>query len=92
MSKENLQTPLNRLRFIYDVYECIGIWLRIKYDFFRIGSRGQSFEQFKTLATNSRYTYKLQKRTTYYTIQLRYSRTDNVSATNKDKNRGNSWN
>ena len=50
--------------------------------FFELGSRGQSFEQFKIMATSSRLTKELIEVTTDSPIQLRTSRTDHVSATN----------
>ena len=56
--------------------------LRISYGCFDSGVRGQNFEQFKTLALNSRLTQEQQELTTDYKIQLRTSRTDYVSATN----------
>ena len=43
--------------------------------------RGRNFEQFKTLAPNSRLTYELQEVTTNYKIKLRTSRIDYDSAT-----------
>ena len=48
------------------------------------GIRGQSFEQFKILATKFRLTYVhvLKEVTSNSPIQLRTSRTDHVSATN----------
>ena len=49
---------------------------------FESGIRGRNFEQFKTLAPNSRLTYELQEVTTNYKIQLRTSRIDYDSATN----------
>ena len=59
-------------------YERVTKKLRI----FESGVRGQNFEQFKTLAPNSRLIQELQEVTTDYKIQLRTSRTDYVSATN----------
>ena len=53
--------------------------------FFKKGVRGQSLEQFKTFDINSD---RLQELTTDCKFQIRSSRTDNVSATNKEKN---SW-
>ena len=51
-------------------------------NFFESGVRGRNFEQFKTLAPNSRLTYEVQEVTTNYKIQLRTSRIDYDSATN----------
>ena len=56
--------------------------LRISYGCFESGVRGLNAEPFKTLTPNSRLTQELQEVTTDYTIQLRTSRTDYVSATN----------
>ena len=72
----------NRLRFSCEVEECISNLLRIRYEFFKSGFRGRSFEQLKTFAPNSRLTYELQEVTTNYKIQLRTSRIDYGSATN----------
>ena len=59
------------------------LYLAIKseHDFSNRGIRGKSSEQFKTFELNSRLTYELQELTTYCTIRLRSSRTENVSAT-----------
>ena len=48
--------------------------------FFESGVRGRNFEQFKTLAPNSRLTYELQEVSTNYKIQLRTSRIEYDSA------------
>ena len=50
--------------------------------FFESGVRGRNFEQFKTLAPNSRLTYELQEVITNYKIQLRTTRNNYDSATN----------
>ena len=52
------------------------------HDFSNRGIRGQSFEQFKTIEPNSRYTYELQELTTDCANQLRSLRTEYDSATN----------
>ena len=56
--------------------------LRISYGCFESGVRGQNFKPFKTLAPNSQLTHEVQEVNTDCKIQLRTSRTDNVSATN----------
>ena len=48
--QNNAKTPPNRLRFSYDVQECLRNLVRITHDFSNRGIRGQSFEQFKTLS------------------------------------------
>ena len=52
------------------------------HDFSNRGIHGQSFEQFKTIEQNSRYTYELQELTTDCVNQLRSSRTEYDSAMN----------
>ena len=46
--------PPSRLRFSYDIQECLRNLVRITHDFSNRGIRGQSFEQFKTFEPNSR--------------------------------------
>ena len=52
--KEMFEMPQNRLRFSYDVQECIRNLVRIKHDFSNQEISGQSFDQFKTFEPNSR--------------------------------------
>ena len=56
-------TP-NQLQFSNGVLECLRILVRMDYDFLESGVRGKSFEQFKSLATNSRLPQELQEPTT----------------------------
>ena len=44
----------DRLRFSYDIQECLRNLVRITHDYSNRGIRGQSFEQFKTFEPNSR--------------------------------------
>ena len=53
---KRLRMPPNRLQFSYNVQECIRVLLQMNYDFLELRVCGQIFEQFKTLATNSRLT------------------------------------
>ena len=53
-SYEWSKTPPNRLRFSYDVQECLRNFIRITHDFSNRGIHGQSFEQFKTFEPSSR--------------------------------------
>ena len=48
------------------VLECISNVLRISYECFESGVRGQNFEPFKTLDPNSRLTQEWQELTTEY--------------------------
>ena len=70
-AQNNAKTPPNRLRFSYDIQECLRNLVRITHDFSNRGIRGQSFEQFKTFEPNSRKTYELQELTTDNANQLR---------------------
>ena len=70
------KTPPSRLRFSYNVKECLRNLVRITHNFSNRGIRGQSFEQ------NSRLTYELQELTTDCANQLRSSRTEYDSAAN----------
>ena len=81
-AQNNAKTPPNRLRFSYDIQECLRNLVRITHDFSNRGIRCQSFEQFKTFEPNSRKTYELQELTTDYANQFRPSRTEYDSATN----------
>ena len=52
--QNNAKTPPNRLRFSYDIQECLRNLVQITHDFSNRGIRGQSFDQFKTFEPNSR--------------------------------------
>ena len=87
MSWEYLRTRKNasesitfQLRFLRIHYDFVSNQLR----FFELGNLWPNgFEQLKTFAMNSGYPCELQDLPTDYTIQLRSSRTDYVSAANQ---------